>query len=146
CDPGMSNRAAKAAERPAPREPTAWIRWRVWRCTDPTNRSAIQPVPRIPQRNVGTAAASGVRAVGSTAGKGGISQVAGCGGTDGSGVVERLPGRALLGMIAGDSLVPSARLPRALSNVIIRWPRFFDRYSARPQVYSVPNRLPQPTR
>ena len=56
--------SAARREPSAEREPTACTTWRVlsWRAV--TNRSAIQPVPRTPQRNGGASMDGGTRGLG----------------------------------------------------------------------------------
>src|SRR5690242_4781606 len=71
---GMPWRRAKSSARPRSREATAVRLWRVWRWTERAKRSAIQPVPRMPQRKAGAAIGSGVWAAGRAVGKAGIAK------------------------------------------------------------------------
>ena len=60
--------AANAADRSRSRDPMATTCWRVCRCTDPMNRSAIQPGPMTPQRSGGAPIGSAVRGIGKAVG------------------------------------------------------------------------------
>src|ERR1700751_2108794 len=63
-------REANSSARSLLREPMATISCLVWARTDSTNRSAIQPEPRIPQRKMGASLAGAIRDVGNKVGKG----------------------------------------------------------------------------
>src|SRR4051795_12676045 len=65
----MPKRWANSSAVPALREPTATTCWLEWSCSEATNRSAIQPVPRTPHRSVGAVRGSGWSGVGRASGK-----------------------------------------------------------------------------